>query len=525
MKMKKLVIGLLSLSLLLTACSGKDKKVASIDGVDLSKYPIETDVELTYFKNLPANISSLFENYGDTEFAKEYDKRTGVKINYTHPAAGQESEKLNLMIASGKLPDVIEAAWSGYSGGPQKAINEKVILPLNDYKEYAPALFKVFEENPEYDRASKTDNGQYYGFTLINDGARLRLATGPAVRKDLLRKYDLEEPETVEDWEKMLTVFKENGMNAPFSFNYDNIYVLFNMFGASFDPYVRNGEVVYGPAEPEFKKALEILHDWFNKGLLDNNIVSVDNALITSQILNGQTGAALVSGGGGIGQLMAAAPNDEFDFAGVVYPTFEKGKINTTLPLMSPITGNGTAAITTQCKYPELAAKVLDYLYTDEGHFFANFGIEGVAHTIVDGQPKYTDLIMKNSDGYTVSQALGKYVKAGNGAAFIQDERYIEQYYALPQQQAALDNWLKGADSMDESFQPIPPLSPTPEEAAEYANYMTEINKYRGQMIIKFITGIEPISKFDEYVETLKKYGMDKAMKIQTDAYKRYISR
>ena len=525
MKMKKIAIVLLSLTMLLTACTGNEKKTVSIDGIDLSKYPIETEIELTYFKSLPANISSLFENFGDTDFSKEYDKRTGVKINYTHPAAGQENEKLNLMIASGKLPDIIEAGWAGYPGGAQKAILDQIILPINDYKEYAPGLFKILEENPQYDKGAKTDDGNYYGFPMINDGARLRLPTGPAVRMDLLRKYGLEVPETVEDWEKMLTVFKENGMSAPFSFNYGNISVLFNMFGASFDPFVKNGEVVYGPAEPEFKKALEILNDWFNKGILDNNIVSVDNALITSQILNGQTGAALVSGGGGIGQLMAAAPNDEFDFAGVPYPSFKKGEINTTLPLMNPVSASGAAVITTQCKYPELAIKVLDYAYTDEGRFFANFGVEGVAHTIVDGKPQYTDLIMKNPEGYTVSQALGKYVKAGNGAAFVQDERYIEQYYSLPQQQAALDGWLKGAELMNESFQPVPPISVTPEEASEYATYMAEINKMRGQMIVKFITGIEPISKFDEYVETLKKFGMDKAMKIQTDAYKRYMAR
>ena len=527
MSMKRFAVGLLSLTLLMSACTGKEAVNKSLDGVDLSKYPIETDITLTYFKNLPINVSTSAENFGDTEIAKEYEKRVGVKIEYTHPAIGQEMEKLNLMIASGKLPDIIEASWAGYAGGPQKAVNDKVILPLNDYKEYAPAFFKKLADNPEYDKASKTDDGKYYGFPSINDGSRLLLPTGPAVRMDLLKKYNLEAPETVEDWENMLTVFKNNGMSAPFSFDYGYIYCLFNMFGASFEPYVKNGEVVFGAAQPEYKKALEILNDWFNKGLLDNNIASVDSALITSQILTGKTGAAIVSGGGGIGQLMKAgvAQNPEFDFAGVCYPSFEKGKINTTLPLNNPITGNATAAISTQCDYPELAAKVLDYFYTEEGHILGNFGVEGVSYEMVDGEPKYTDLIMNNPDGLTVSQALGKYVKAGNGAAFVQDERYIEQYYALPQQKAALDNWLKGADSMTEEFEVIPFVSSTPEETSEYANLMTEVTKYRNQMTIKFITGIEPISKFDEYVETLKKYGMDKAMKIQTEAVKRYKAR
>jgi len=54
---------------------------------------------------------------------------------------------------------------------------------------------------------------------------------------------------------------------------------------------------------------------------------------------------------------------------------------------------------------------------------------------------------------------------------------------------------------------------------------MNEVEKYRDQMIIKFITGIEPLDKFDEYVETMNKYGLERAMEIQTTALKRYEER
>ncbi len=44
----------------------------------------------------------------------------------------------------------------------------------------------------------------------------------------------------------------------------------------------------------------------------------------------------------------------------------------------------------------ELAMKMLEYAYSEEGHMFFNFGTEGVSYTMEDGYPKFIDLLMKN---------------------------------------------------------------------------------------------------------------------------------
>ena len=71
----------------------------------------------------------------------------------------------------------------------------------------------------------------------------------------------------------------------------------------------------------------------------------------------------------------------------------------------------------------------------------------------------------------------------------------------------------------------VPAIKVTADESAEYSDIMNEVNKYRNQMIIKFITGIESIDNFDKYVETLNKYGLEKAMDIKTKALERYNAR
>ena len=167
--------------------------------------------------------------------------------------------------------------------------------------------------------------------------------------------------------------------------------------------------------------------------------------------------------------------------------------------------------------------KFLDYAYSDEGYMLFNFGIEGESYEMKDGYPKYTELIMKNPDGLNVSQAMGQYFKASGAGPFVQDKRYIEQYYEKPQQQEALKTWTKYIDETLESM--LPQLTPTAEESSEYANIMSEVEKYRDEMRVKFITGIVPMSDFDSYVQRINQLGIEKALKIKNDALERYNER
>lgn len=167
---------------------------------------------------------------------------------------------------------------------------------------------------------------------------------------------------------------------------------------------------------------------------------------------------------------------------------------------------------------------MLDYAYTKEGDILCNYGVEGKTFNYIDGEPTYSELITNNPDGLSMSQALSMYVRVGGGdGAFIRREGYINQYYALPQQQQSLDNWLIGQEESQKHM--LPGLTPTSEESQEYAEIMNEVSRYQDEMILKFITGIEPLENFEQYVEKMKSFGLDRAMEIQTGALKRFEQR
>ena len=150
-----------------------------------------------------------------------------------------------------------------------------------------------------------------------------------------------------------------------------------------------------------------------------------------------------------------------------------------------------------------------------------NFGIEGESFEMIDGYPTYTDIVMENPNGLPISQAMSTYIRGNYNGPFVQDLRYLEQYYTLDEQKATLDVW-GGTNAINHV---LPPVTPTSEESREFASIMNEVNTYRDEMTLKFILGTAELSEFDTYVENLKKMGLDRALEIQNAALERYNTR
>jgi len=509
---------------MLCSCSKRGSNLAG--NVDLNSYPIKTDIELTMWMELPTSTSAVCSNFGETQFAQEWAKRTGVKINFVHPASGQESEAFGLMVASDSMADIIKYDWTTALGGPSTTINDKVILPLNDLiDKYAPNLKSFLSQRPDIAKEIVTDNGEYYMFPFIRNDKSLLVSQGYIIRRDWLNDCGLQMPEVVEEVEEALIKFRDvKGAKAPMSITKNNIGALFRLFSATHNFYVDNDVIKYGPCEPEFRYALENLNRWFDEGLLDKNFVSADQTLVNSNILNGNTGLSYGSGGGQLGQWLdsAKAAGIELDITGMPCVAEKKGGLPKFTSANSTVGTNGSTAISTSCKYPELAAKVLDYAYSEEGSIFFNFGTEGVSFNWVDGYPKYTDLIMNNSN-LTVAQAMGQHILGHSNGPFIQDKRYIEQYYSKPQQQEALKNWEIGVE--ESASRRLPILLFTTEEAEERSSILTEVEKYRDEMIAAFITGTVSFSDYDKYLEKLNNLGVKRLIEITQNAYDRYKAR
>lgn len=525
MKSKSAAI-LFSSLLFVSALSGCE---SSSDKASSKPEKAEKLTSLSYF--VTNNRPDTLKNYNEIGAYKKLEEKTGIKVDFKHPASQDTQQQFNLMMTSGELPDVIEWVWTGVPGGPQKYIKEKKIIKLNDYiDKYAPNLKKVLAEHPEWKKQIQTDDGSIYAFPFLRGDSSLLTFYGPMLRKDWLDKLGLQTPETIDEWHTTLKAFKEKDPNG--NGEKDEIPLLINKteltsnafagaYGITPGFYQEDGKVKYGSITPGFKKYLTLLHDWYKEGLIDSDYVSTDEKLTDAKVTNNQAGSFMGYAGSTLlryTQLMKDK-NSGFELTGAKYPVLKKGE----MPEWGQKDFNYTgvsAAISTSNKNVAETVKWLDYKYGEEGHMLFNFGIEGESYTMENDYPTYTKEITKNPDGLPMANALSKFVPVGWSGPFVQDKRYLEQYMQIPQQKDAISKWEEASNKKQ-----LPLVTPTSDESTELASIMNDIGTYKSEMVNKFIMGQEPLSKFDEYVETIKSMGIDRAIEIEQAALERYNKR
>ena len=499
---------------------------------------------ITMWAPLNPNIAQVAQSFGDTVYWQQLQERTGVQIEFQHvtDSGSNSTEAFNILVASGDYPDIIQYKWISYPGGPAAAIADKVIIPLNDvFEKYCPNITAFLEEHPDIAKMISTDDGTYYCFPFLRgtsyENNPLLFSEGWVWRKDLLDKAGLDVPETPEELYEALVAFKEMGIEMPLSLRKEHVS---RVLGPGFDSYaetagnsfyVEDGVVKNGFIEPQRKEYLKFTNKLYEEGLLDNDYLSVDKNKLGVNVLNGLCGAAYAPGGSGIGTWLPAMrqsdPTVELVSSRPLSP--EKGRLSKFAKMNNIYDASGSSsAITTACDNIEAVARFLDYAYSEEGMMFDNFGVEGDTYTMIDGYPTYTDKVVPTSEdgltseGYTISQALSMYTRTYATGGYIQDPRYIEQYYSLPELQEAIKLW----SQTDFGKYMYPPATTTTEEASELAQIMNNIETFTDEMETKFITGAEDIdASWDSYIEQLHNFGIDRAIEIKQAAYDRYMAK
>lgn len=493
--------------------------------------------KLKYFMELGGKISATLKSQEEVACFQEMEKRTGIDIEWIHPPVGQAQEQFNLMIASMDLPDMIWWNWASFPGGPAKALRDKLIVPLNEQldKGAAPELKKLLAANPEAKKQSVLDDGTLYMFPMF----RLRVDApdwfkvyGPQIRKDWLAKTGMKAPTTLDELRGVLVYFKNNDMNGngdpndeiPFaSQKAEGLRYLSGAFGLSHQFYVKGGRVSYGPVEPAYRDFLATLAAWYKEGLIDREYAVTDGKSMDAKVTGSKVGFyfGLMSGQMGRYLNLAVKNDPNFDLQALPWIIGPAGKpYVTNVDYTRLVPGTGTA-ITATSKNQAAAARWLDFAYGQEGHLLTAFGVEGQSYTIKDGNPVFTDAVLKSPNGWSIDQALSRYAMQIENYSMVKDSRaFLQVQMVLPQQREAQKYWGAADHSLI-----LPPVSPNATEAARLAAIMTEVNTYVDEMFDKFVMGLEPLSKFDEYTGNLKRMKIDEAIAVNQAALDRYNKR
>ncbi len=488
--------------------------------------------KITYFMGLPTQTAASLKSLGDVYCWQEVQRRTGVNIEFIHPAVGQDREQFNLILASRDFPDVMVWNWGGYPGGGLKAIDDGVIIKLNPYLSKMPYLMATLNGKPEdYKKPAFTDDGTLYMFP----GIREKLGDtsfGLMMRGDWLKKLGLPIPETLADWDKTLRAFKTLGADIiPFTIEGkvtppvtgNNAFQdIAGAYGIYPHFYYEGGKAKYGALQPEYREFLAGLRGWYADKLLDNDFMANDRKAVDVKATQGKVGALTGQQSTQLGMYNQLVRKTDPGYSMIAVP-FPKARKDGPMPTawFEAVVSSSGAAITTTSKKVDAAIKVSDYLYSPEGHLLINFGKEGESYTMVNGRPMFTDLIKKNPNGLGLAQAIARYGMMSASGPFVKSREWSYQKADDPVLLDALNIWMKSAvnKALPEG------LSPTSEESKKLATIMGRVNTYMDEMFVKFVTGAEPIANYSAFVENLKKLGIDDALAVQQAAIDRWAKR
>lgn len=486
-----------------------------------------------FTKNDVAMMNACGGDLNNTPFYKELEERTNVHIEWIVPASGSEREQFNLMLSSGELADLMFISPTGlnYPDGLDAAIDDGYFLDLTDLlPKYAPNYLAAIEASSDEVKRGVVTDSKRYGMMYSIRHYEQPPFFGYVIRQDWLDELGLEAPVTYDDWENMLTKFKEEkGASAPFSTTAFLIWGLGAGMGAYGDTnnnfYQIDGTVYNSLTDnsENVKEYLTMLNRWYEKGLIDPDFASAplssyfgDSVLVTTN----STGAF---------STMYTLPSSLF------LPSMEEGASFTAV--LPPVKNKGDEikyrggsrvnpmedgwAISADCENPELAIRWVDYLYSEAGALFANYGVEGETYTLNEnGEPIYTDIMLKNPDGLSFDECQRVYTLAPGFPAGYTD--YTRDLQGVPEENCKMmDKWSEiGKDYDYPTYATM-----TAEENQEYSDLYTDIDTYIDENVLSFITGAKSLDEFDAFIETIKGMGIERCKEIKQSALDRYNAR
>ncbi len=463
---------------------------------------------------------------------------TNVKVEFQHPPVGSELDAFNLLCASGDYPDAIQYSWlqtsTGVASGPAKFIDDGIIIRLNDlFDQYAPNMMAWLDKNPDIKRQIMLDDGSFYCMPSIYAEIELATHQGPIVREDWLDKIGMttaDLPTTLQGWEDMLIKIKECPELddvIPFLFeqmkNFTDSPTFLGAFGITQEFYNDNGTVKFGVIQPEYKEFLALMRKWNELGLLDPEFAANTAKLRDEKVTGDKVFSFIGSMGNSITRYtaMCRPTNPDFKIIPARYPTINEGETPVVGQQGAKFTGAGVA-ITTACKNPEVIIRFFDYFYTEEGHEFSNWGIKGETYDVdADGNLYFLPIIIDNPDGLSREQAMAKYTIWQSQSPVYKMKDVLEQRDSLPEQIEGRKNWMACTNAII-----MPPVTPTSEEASEFAGILNDVRTYYWEQATKIITGAVGLDEgYDAMVATLKGMGIDRAIELRQAALDRYLAR
>ncbi len=510
----------------------------------------DENVTLTYLLGFETNSLNYIDG-GDLMNHQVWAwlrENTGVNVDLTVVDKVSESDKFNLMIASGEYTDLLN--MGNYSAGVEAAYEEDIVIDLGDYLETEMPNYSKIIHSDQNILKDVQDGGMFLKVYPVKDQIANPMGLGAFVRMDWLEDLDMEVPQTYDELTDVLRAFKTEKkaaepmalfntvslQNGLLSGGFGSLAELSaNGMGTNFANsfYQEDGEVIYGATADGTRKYLSWLHELNEEGLInfenmqnrETNPFSDMNAGYAADGTNGYIFSNQPFGGNY--STMAADQygddkcnwwpvQDVAEEAGQTIPFFEENSL---------VDSSGAAAISisSQCKDVEAALRFLDYGYSYDGAVLYNFGFQkGSGHEVEtwdfndEGIPTFDAEVM---NGIATTNIASSVIATKDLAGVVFDARLAFEFGE--RELSCFDAWSTNKNTNNVLGSDV---QLTAEENTDASAIYSDIITYVGTSALQFINGdldVDDDGDWEKYVSTIEGMNLSGLTEIIQAAYDR----
>lgn len=368
----------------------------NVPGYTLDTSPIDAEwyIHYDWFSLKPGNLVE-----------KEIAAQTGVHIKYTTPV-GDANQKINTMIASGDLPDLITIG-SYQTAVIRNLIDGDLVYPLDELaKKYDPYFFKVAKDQTV--KWFTQPDGHIYGYpnqSWTSDDVATARERGSfeisspyafMVRKDMYEAIGSPSMRTPEEFVAAMKKAKEifpqvDGKNLiPLAMHDFSEWGNISTDAILLD-FLRiprtdaNGKLVDRLQNPELKRWLAAFNEMYRDGLIPEDVFIDKRPQIEEKMAQGRYFAMLFQRTDvlrGQSERFKADPNSIY----IAIDGPADSKMDDPQFFGPSLQGWTTTYISKNTKHPDRLIRLLSFLMSPEGQQLLVMGKEGVTYDIVDGQ-------------------------------------------------------------------------------------------------------------------------------------------
>ncbi len=442
------------LSLMLIACGAKqnnstdknnDEGTTVINDGSIpawQRYAKEDPVTLDWY----VNYSWFVTGWGNNLVSQKITEETGVSINFITPK-GNEEEKLNALISSNSLPDIITLGW--WEPQFNAMINNGMVYSFNELADKYDMYFYDICDNAVVDWYTY-DDGNLYCYPCSSCAPQDlekhdNIASNQTflVRKDIYEAIGSPDMSTPQGFMDAVRKAQEmfptvNGQPLiPIG-----AHVFDDTGNTSFDkylmnflavPYEKDGKLYDRYTDEEFLTWLKAYRQLAEEGYLKDCIFVDNRTQMSEKIEEGRYFCMLYQRTDLADQqkiLYSKDPNSVY--MAVDGPRNSKGD-DPTLPT-STINGWTVTLISKNCKNPDRTIAFIDYLISEHGQKMVSLGVEGETYDIIDGKYVIRPEVQKLLD--TDRMAYDEMYGASDAYWMLQDN--VMQMEWMPQTEECL---------------------------------------------------------------------------------------